>query len=170
MVEVLPEATQRPEAVEDDIVRLARVARELGVTPHALELDCDDYQAVVGPGDEIVYDKLLGVLTRELGAFASQGLETPDARVVLYGGAVHNDLHPRPALAAYSYATELVERPGGHAYLELDLYPPAMARAQAGFAEEPWYPLLDLTGPEHLVLYERDERSWVLLLPTGGSP
>ena len=165
VVELLPEATRRPVETEDSIVRLARVARELGVTPHALELSCDDYDAVVGEDGEIVYDRLLTVMTRELGALAKLGLETPDATVILYGGAVHNDLHPRPALAAYSYATALAEQPGGHAYLELDLYPPAMAAAQAGFAEEPWFPLLEGAGPEHLVLYERDPQS-LLLLPT----
>jgi hypothetical protein len=165
VVEVLPEATKRPVETEDSIVKLARVARELGVTPHALELSCDDYDAVVGPDGEIVYDELLLVMTRELGSFAKLGLETPDATVILYGGAVHNDLHPRPALAAYSYATALAGIPGGHAYVELDLYPPAMAAAQAGFAEEPWFPLIEGTGSEHLVLYERDHRSLVVLLP-----
>jgi len=162
----LPEATNRPEVVEDGIMKLARVARELGVTPHALELTCADYDAVVGEGGDIVYDQLLTVMTRELSAYAQQGLETPDARVILYGGAVHNDLHPRESLAAYSYATGLAALPGGQAYLELDLYPPAMARAQAGFADEAWFPLLELCGPDHLVVYERDPRSLVVLLPT----
>lgn len=171
VAEVLPEATNRPVETEDDIVRLARVARELGLTPHALELSCVDYDAVVGPEGTIVYERLLGVLTRELGALAQQGLATPDARVILYGGAVHNDLHPRPALAEYSYATALAEAPGGQAYMELDLYPPAMAAQQAGFTDEPWFPLIEHTGPDHLVLYERDELSFVVLLPTaaGGS-
>ncbi len=168
VVEELPEATQRPEVVEDDIVRLARVARELGVTPHALELSCDDYDVIVGADAAIDHEQLLVVMTRELGELAVQGLETPDARVILYGGAVHNDLHPRPALAVYSYATALSEVPGGHAYLELDLYPPAMAMTQAGFAEEPWFPLIEHSGPGHMVLYERDESSLIVLLPTAG--
>ena len=168
VVEVLPEDTRRPPETEDAIVRMARVARELGVTPHALTLTCADYELVVGEDGEIVYERLLGVLTRELGALALDGLETPDARVVLYGGAVHNDLHPRPALAPYSYALAVAERDAG-AYLELDLYPPAMAAAQAGFDEEPWFPLLELVGPGHSVLYERDPRSLVLLLPSAGT-
>jgi hypothetical protein len=163
VVEVLPEATNRPPETEDAIVRLARVARELGVTPHALDLSCDDYDAVVGPDGEIVHEALLRVMTRELGAMAAQGLATPDATVILYGGAVHNDLHPRPALADYSYATALA----GESYLELDLYPPAMAAAQAGFAEEAWYPLIPQAGPEHLVLYEREPKSLLVLLPSG---
>jgi hypothetical protein len=167
VVEVLPEATRRPVETEDAITRLARVARELGVAPHALELSCADYEAVVGPEAEIVYDQLLGVMTRELGALAQQGLDTPDATVILYGGAVHNDLHPRPALAPYSYAATLAAQPGGGAYMELDLYPPAMAQAQAGFAEEAWYPLIEQAGPGHLVLYEREPRSLVVLLPSG---
>ena len=167
VVEVLPEATNRPVETEDAIVRLARIARELGVTPHALELSCDDYDAVVGPDDEIVYDQLLAVMTRELGKLATQGLETPDATVILYGGAVHNDLHPRPALATYSYATALALLPGGEAYMELDLYPPAMAAAQTGFADEAWFPLIERAGPDHLVVYERDPSSLVVLLPTG---
>ena len=167
VVEVLPQDTKRPPETEDAIMRLARRARELGVAPHALELSCEDYDAVVGADGEIVYEQLLGVLTRELGEYAREGLATPDARVVLYGGAVHNDLHPREALAPYSYATSLSEP---QAYLELDLYPPAMAAAQPGFDTEPWFPLLEVTGPGHVVLYQREERSWVLLLPSGGSP
>ncbi|MFH1463730.1 MAG: hypothetical protein ABIO70_05015 [Pseudomonadota bacterium] len=164
----LPEDTRRPPETEDAITRLARRASELGVTPHALELTCEDYTAVVDAQGEVVYDRLLGVMTRELRALALQGLATPDARVILYGGAVHNDLHPREALAAYSYATAVAAQDSA-AYLELDLYPPAAAMAQPGFGEEPWFPLVaGATGADHLVLYEREPHSLIALLPTEG--
>jgi hypothetical protein len=168
VAERLPEETRRPPETEDAIARLARRARELGVTPHALELSCDDYAAVVDAQGQVVYDRLLAVMTQKLRELALQGLATPDARVILYGGAVHNDLHPREALAAYSYVPAVAERDPA-AYLELDLYPPAAAAAQAGFAEEPWFPLVaGATGPDRIVLFEREPRSMIALLPTGG--
>lgn len=161
----LPEDTRRPPETEDAIVRLARRARELGVEPRALELSCGDYALVVDAQGRIVYDQLLSALTAKLGAFAREGLATPAACLVLYGGAVHNDLHPRPALATYSYAVDIAAQ-APEAYVELDLYPRAAARTQAAFAEEPWFPLLDApVTPGRLVLYERDPRSLIVLLP-----
>lgn len=89
----------------------------------------------------------------------------PDATLVLYGGAVHNDVNPRADLAAYAYGPAVVAA-GGAAYLELDVYAPELLRGNTLLLEPSWAPLLDRAGPDHVVLFPRGPQSWVLLLET----
>ena len=55
---------------------------------------------------------------------------------------------------------------GGPAYVELDLYDPALVRGNTTLVVPVWAPLLDLTGPDRAILYERGPGSWILLLET----
>ena len=41
--------TERPAETENEIVRLLRRAKELGVAPHVLDVDCHEYQSLVAP-------------------------------------------------------------------------------------------------------------------------
>jgi hypothetical protein len=153
---------ERPAVVKDDLVLLVEDAVARGVRPHDLALSCEEYAGLLDEAGELAMDRLLGVLTRKLQEFALAAVGVPDATMVLYGGAVHNDVRPREELAAYAYGPA-VSAAAGAAYTELDLYPPELV---AGVMAEPaWAPLLDLTGPDRVVLFERGPHSWVLLLP-----
>lgn len=155
--------TQRPPETKSELVLLVEAAAAAGVRPHDLALSCDEYAKLQGPGGEVVYGELLRLLGGKLGEFATKGLETPDATVVLYGGAVHNDVYPREALAPYGYGAAARAK-GRAAYVELDLYAPELV--QGALVEPAWAPLLASAGPDHVVLIERGEGSWVLLLET----
>ena len=170
VAEQVPQDTLRPPETESELARLARRARELGVAPHALTLSCADYASLLATeqgGDAgVQYDTLLRLLTDKMRALALEGLALPDARVVIYSGAVHNDLSPPAELAAWSYGPR-VEAVGGDAYVELDLYVPEVVVRQASLSGEPWFPLLDgAVGPDRVLLVERAPRSFILLLPT----
>ncbi|HMV66302.1 MAG TPA: hypothetical protein PKA64_05590, partial [Myxococcota bacterium] len=102
--------------------------------------------------------------TDRLRALGEQALDTPDASLVLYGGAVHNDVSPPEATAAWSYGAALRARAGA-AYVELDLLDPRILRAKPTLVEPGWAALLDRAGPDHVVLHPRGPGSWVLLLP-----
>ena len=102
------------------------------------------------------------LLTTKLGDFAEMGFATPDASLVIYGGAVHNDLVPKPEYAAWSYGPRAAEK-GGTGYVELDLYQPELVTG--AMVEPAWEPLLAKAGKKNVVLIQRAPRSWVLLLP-----
>ncbi|MDP2311005.1 MAG: hypothetical protein Q8P18_33605 [Pseudomonadota bacterium] len=159
--------TKRPEATKSELVLLIEKAVALGVRPHDLVLTCDEYASLTDAGGEVQYGRLLRLLTGKLGDYAQGGLDVPDATLVLYGGAVHNDVYPGDDLADYSYGVAARAK-GGAAYLELDLYAPELVRGNATLVDPTWAPLLDLTGPDRVVLYERGPGSWILLLETVG--
>lgn len=154
------EQTDRPPEVKDELTLLVEAAVAAQVRPHDLRFTCDEYAGLLDHG-ELVTGRLLRLLTVKLGDYAQQALATPGATLVLYGGAVHNDLFPTADLADYSYGAALADAP----YVELDLYPPELVRG--ALVEPAWAPLLAATGPDHVVLYRRSPKSFVLLLPTG---
>lgn len=158
---------KRPEAAKDDIVLLAEAAVAAGVRPHDLAITCDEYAGLLDANGEVVYASLLTLLSAKLQDYAVRAIDTPDATMVLYGGAVHNDLFPSEALAAYSYGPA-VRAKGGAAYVELDLYAPELLGE--AMIEPAWAPLLATTGPDQVALYERGDGSYVLLLERRAGP
>ena len=164
--------TKRPEETKDEIVVLAEKAKALGIQPHDLTLSCEEYAAIQAKDGSVDYDQLLGMLTAKLGDYAQRGLTTPGASVVIYGGAMHNDLFPSDALAPYSYGVA-ARNTGGARYVELDLYAPELIRGKTSLLEPGWAPLLDgVVGPDRAVLYTRGPQSYVLFLETvaNGAP
>jgi hypothetical protein len=155
---------QRPPATENELVTLIERARALRIRPHLLAFGCADYRALRGPDDRVDYEALLGAVTTRLRDQALAGLAQEGAVIALYGGALHNDLHPNPGVADFSYAAAVDEAAQGR-YVEIDLLVPEYVTGKAALAREPWYPLLDRAGPDHVVLIERAPRSYVLLLP-----
>ncbi|MES2642109.1 MAG: hypothetical protein V4850_21685 [Myxococcota bacterium] len=157
--------TKRPEATKSELVLLVEQAVALNVRPHDLVITCDEYATLTDAAGEVQYGRLLALLTGKLGDYAMRGLDTPDASIVLYGGAIHNDVFPSDGLADYSYGVAARAK-GGPAYVELDLYDPALVRGNTTLVDPAWAPLLDLTGPDRAILYERGPGSWILLLET----
>jgi len=179
VVKSVEKTTERPVTTEDEVVTLLKRAKQLGVQPHILKVGCDDYKLLArSRAGKVDYEKLLSMITRHLQQKATQvvaarrradGAGEPKA-VALYGGALHNDLFPLEGLEAFSYAAALQKLTGGR-YAELDLYVPEYVEGDEAMRREPWYPLLRLAGPRHVVLIERGPCSYILLLQRGyGSP
>lgn len=155
---------ERPPATENELVTLIERARALRIRPHLLGFGCADYRALRGPDGSVDYEALLGAVTTRLRDQALAGVAQADAVITLYGGALHNDLHPNPGVADFSYAVAVDEAAGGR-YVEIDLLVPEYVTGNAALAREPWYPLLERAGPDHVILIERAPRSYVLILP-----
>lgn len=162
----LLEQVDRPPETETELDAVVRVAKASGLGVHALPMSCDDYDAMNPADGEIAYDVVLSLLTAKLRDRALEGLAADDAVVVLYGGAVHNNLYPSDALAPYSYATQITDQ---GTYVELDLYVPEIVATKESLQDEPWVPLLG-AAPDKYVLFERGEGSWILLLPQSPAP
>ena len=170
VTEDVARTTERPPATENEIVRLLRRAKELGVAPHVLDVDCHEYQTIltgnpgrvpapsrdglrraepgsvhaVQVGDHVDYDRLLKLTRAHLQRAIEQALalpHPPDRPLVLvYGGALHNDLEPAPALADYSFGPAIDRLTGGD-YREMDLYVPELVDALPALRAERWYPV-----------------------------
>jgi hypothetical protein len=178
VVKNVEKTTERPAATEDEVLTLLKRAKQLGVQPHILKVNCADYKLLLD-GGKVDYDKLLSMITRHLRRTATQilaarakpsghdaGLAGSRRMVVLYGGALHNDLYPVEGLEGYSYA-EALQKQSGDRYVELDLYVPELIEGDKTLSAEPWYPLLRLASPTRVLLIERGEGSFILVLQRG---
>jgi hypothetical protein len=164
------EATmQRPPETKSELGALVERARAAGVQPHAMRVTCDDWSKVAPPGQEIDYEAMLSLVTRELGRIATQAVAHRDKEqaarrlVAVYGGALHNDLHPIDGLADWSFA-QTVDGAAPGAYLEVDLYVPEYAALDTLSQNEPWFPLV-AKAADQVIVIERSPRSFLLLLP-----
>ena len=78
----------------------------------------------------------------------------PGRTLVLYGGALHNDLQPLPELKDYSFGPSLAAAVDG-GYLELDLLVPEYVDGDEDLVKEPWFaPALKRAGTGVTVLVE----------------
>lgn len=161
--------TKRPEATRSELEVLVDTSVALNVRPHDLVFTCTEYASLLGKDEAVDYGALLRLLTVKLEDYAVRGVQAKDAMVVLYGGAVHNDLYPRADLASYAYGPAARDK-GGSAYVELDLYQPELVRNNPTLVDPAWAPLLDQAGPDHVVLFARGPQSWILLLETAPTP
>jgi len=166
VTEDVARTTERPPETENEIVRLLRRAKELGVAPHVLDVDCHEYQSLQ-VGDRVDYDRLLKLTRAHLQRAVEQALALPHAPerplVLVYGGALHNDLAPAPALADYSFGPA-IDRLTNGAYREVDLYVPQLVEALPALRAEPWYPLWTAERrPGATLLIWRNPRSALVL-------
>jgi hypothetical protein len=146
-VEQIEETTQRPVETEDELVTMLKRTRELGVLPHVLQVSCERYRALLDAQGELDEEKLLKLVTELLLDKTRQLFERNQAReskrmVVIYGGAIHNDVIPNPDYAEYSYGRELDTIADGK-YIELDLYVPELIAGDEDFKKEPWFPYFE---------------------------
>ena len=184
VVDDVDKVTRRPEATENELITLLRRAKELEVQPHILEVGCREYQKILA-NEGVDYRGLLemigGHLRKQAGrVLAARGANRakrkaagkaakkgsrpfPPKTVVLYGGALHNDLHPYAELATYSYA-EALDRATDGGYVELDLYVPEFIEHDELLAREPWFELFKKNvSDREVLLIDRSPRSHILV-------
>jgi hypothetical protein len=159
--------TERPAETENEIVRLLRRAKAMGVAPHVLDVDCHEYQALMGEGGAVDYDRLLTLTGQHLGRAIEQALALPRLAerplVLVYGGALHNDLAPNPALAKYSFGPAIDALTHGD-YHEVDLFVPELVDTMPALRAERWYAAWrPARGKFGATLVRRQARSAVVL-------
>jgi hypothetical protein len=193
VTEDVARTTERPAETESEIMRLLRRAKELGVAPHVLDIACEEYEHVMrrraspvgahrggrgtlsGSRTEtstssdggVDYDRLLTVTNAHLRRAIQQGLVLKRAPgrplVIVYGGALHNDLHPDATLAKYTFGRDIHAITRGM-YREIDLFVPEMVEATPALKKEPWYDAWRRSGAGTSdVLIQRSPRSAVIV-------
>jgi hypothetical protein len=151
----------------DDIGILVAASERARLVPHGLPMTCIEQGAVVDRRGNVDFLLLLELITDKLGDTTRALLaQDPERGVIVYGGALHNDLYPHWPLAELSYAAPLARDLGGHgAVLELDLVVPEVVAPMAMVRGEPWFPLLSRSAPGKTLVWQRGPSSYVVILP-----
>jgi hypothetical protein len=162
-----PVTEHQAQSNQSEFLTLGKYARHLGIEPQALTPSCAEYESVLAAGDDGVA-RLLTLVAEQTQKAVTALLAEPDsnAQIVLtYGGALHNDLHPRAGQESWSFGPQLAAASQGR-YLELDLIVPEFVKDTEAWRSLPWFPAFDR---EHLLnealLYEATPGSFTLIFP-----
>jgi hypothetical protein len=168
VVSKVEQDTQRPASTEDEVVTLLERAKAGGVAPHILVLSCIEYVWMSDGKGGVDYLRLLQTITAKLREAIEAALaarrSARDRAVVVYGGALHNDLHPRRELREFSFAPEVSRRVRGR-FLEVDLYVPEYVERVEEVTAEPWFAEWTRSPPGKTVLVRRGPGSYILVFP-----
>ena len=155
-------ASQRPKN-QSEFVALYVSTRKNDMKAHVLVPPCDDYEKIVHAPDDI--DAMLEIIARLSGAQVEKLLPSASEPVLVYGGAMHNDLVPRAGHARWSFGPEL-DRATNHRYVELDLVVPEMISDTDAWMAQPWYADYDAKKQgTKTILFKTRPRSYALVFP-----
>jgi hypothetical protein len=169
------EARQKPvtetqaDTNQNEYVVFGKRSEALGIRPHALRPTCEQYEQIVtaGAGDLNVMLSLIASQTAaQTKALLARNRELQSSKlVVLYGGALHNDLEPRKGREAWSFGPELQALTQGR-YVELDLIVPEYIKDNDSWRSLPWYPHFDpAKQPSKTTLFRLGPGSYALIFP-----
>jgi len=157
---------------QNEFVTLGKVAERLGIEPQGLTPDCPEYEAVVNAGEDGVA-RLLALVADQTAKEVEALLAKPEGSaslVLTYGGALHNDLSPRPGQEAWSFGPKLALLTQNR-YVALDLIVPEFVKDSEAWRNLPWFAAFDR---EHLssetLLYQPEHNSFVLIFPKTERP
>lgn len=182
--------TERPAATASEIETLIRAVDAGGAAPRILSITCADYEAMRPQGQDVDYDRTLRITARalETAAFRAlgdrrrrEGVASPGTSIAgasepsgrparpivgIYGGALHNDVHPVADLAGYTFASGMMASTLGR-YVEIDLVVPEYAAASAAIQAQDWWRAYQRSPrPRGVVMVRRSSRSFVVVFPT----
>ncbi|WP_437708935.1 hypothetical protein WMF45_32350 [Sorangium sp. So ce448] len=152
---------------QDEFLALGHAAKRLGIRPRQLTPSCQEVDAIVRAGPDAV-TAMLEMITRLTAAEVKALLNREDAAgkvVIAYGGALHNDVAPRPGRERWSFGPELSAITGGK-YVELDLIVREFIKESESWRALPWYPHFDREEhPDKAVLFNPAPGSYTLIFP-----
>ena len=173
VIEEVETVTERPKQTENETVRLIRTAEKLGVAPHILDVSCSQYQSLFDTDGEIDYLRMLELVGSLMGDKAAKAVARRHAhpvdgrwRVLLYGGAIHNDLQFAEEWRGCTFGPTL--KALGVKYLAIDLFVPEFIRSSPLVQNEAWYPLFEKNASAtHVVLIEKALNSYIIIFKSG---
>lgn len=154
----------KPDGVKMDVLRLVNRTHQMHMQAHTLPMTCIEYDSVVDLSGHVNFLLLLEMITDKLADSTRALLADGTSSVIVYGGALHNDLYPHWPLEQLSYARPLANDLGGHV-LEIDLVVPEVVAPMEMIRAEPWFPLLGRASPGRVLVWERGPASYVVILP-----
>lgn len=174
-----PIVSAQAETNQNEYVTLGTKAKAVGMTPWLLKPTCDDFSMLADAGDDSV-DKMLGLvkkLTEERIVTMlnhNRQIDAGSKAVVAYGGALHNDLHPAPETADFSFGPDLDRITNGR-YVELDLIVPEFIKKSPTWEKLPWFAAFEADrgankAQDKATLYVLADRSYTLIFPASEKP
>jgi len=161
----LPQAA----ANQNDFFALGNVAKANLIQPHALTPTCDEFKSILNAKDQDIARMLELTATRS--AEVAEGLLELNASakgipyVILYGGAMHNDMTPNVGREAFSYGPRL-DAITQQRTTELDIVLREQVKDTESFQRLAWYPEFRAPGLEQqFVLYQLGPKSFTLIYP-----
>ena len=159
---------------QSDFVALGTAARAIGIRAHALEPTCDDLKRISAGGADVV-ETSLEIVTRlsrdALTRYFEANFLAKDPRMVVgYGGAMHNDVAPRPGREAWSFGPAMTKLTRGR-YVELDLIVPEFIEDTTAWRSFPWFSAFDPKAhPHETTLFESSPGAFALVFSAQASP
>ncbi|MFO0664418.1 MAG: hypothetical protein U0174_10730 [Polyangiaceae bacterium] len=152
---------------QNEFVDLFKQSVKAGLKSHVLVPSCEDYGRILdaGAGDIATMLELIARLAGEKGEKLTA--DRPDGLpVLLYGGAIHNDLEPANGRGTFSFGPRL-DNATGHRYVEVDLIVPEFVGTDEIWQSQPWYGMFDAKAKrKETLLLEVHKNSFVLVFPT----
>jgi hypothetical protein len=165
--EQAPVTEHQAKSNQNEFVTLGKVAQQLGFEPQGLTPECADYDAAVAGGEDGVA-RLLALVANQTAKEVEALLAKPETAneiILTYGGALHNDLKPKPGQEAWSFGPRLAAVTQNR-YVELDLIVPEFVKDTDAWRNLPWFSAFDR---EHLsnetLLYRPSPNSFALIFP-----
>ncbi len=155
--------TGRPPSTSTDIDALVMKSAQKKLVTHGLAMTCIEHGSLLDAMGRVDFLRLLELVTEKLGDTA-RGLVDDGRAVIVYGGALHNDLYPRWQLETLSYADKLNKDLGG-GVVEIDLVVPEIIAPMSMVRSEPWFPLIGRAAPNRVMVWKRGPTSFVVILP-----
>jgi len=155
--------TNRPAEQATDLQTLLAASNSLQIQTHGLPMTCIEHSSVLDSHGHVDFLRLLLLVTEKLND-TTKRLVAEKGDVIVYGGALHNDLYPQWPLEDLSYAKPLDEQLGG-GVLEIDLVVPEIVAGMSMIRRETWFPLLGRAAPDRVIVWNRGPNSYVVILP-----
>jgi hypothetical protein len=158
--------TGRPPSTAKDIEALVMKSAKKKLVTHGLAMTCIEHGSLLDDMGRVDFLRLLELVTEKLGSTTKELATAPgdDRAVIVYGGAVHNELYPRWQLETLSYAEKLNKDLGG-GVVEIDLVVPEVIASMGMVRSEPWFPLIGRASPNRVMVWKRGPESFVVILP-----
>lgn len=159
---------------QNEFIALGNAAKSMGIQPHVLTPACKEYDTIIkaGAGDIAAMLDMIARLTKhdiEI-LLDRQKKSGKESLVLAYGGAMHNDLHPRAGLESFSFGPAVSAETGGR-YVELDLIVPEFVKDTPTWKALPWYSRYNPAAyPDKTKLIETAKGSYALIFPRSARP
>ncbi|MEP7049393.1 MAG: hypothetical protein ABJB12_03530 [Pseudomonadota bacterium] len=169
--EQAPVTEHQAKGNQNEFLTLGKYAQRLGIEPQALNPECAEYEGIAASGADGV-SRLLELVAAQTARAVEHLLMQPDAAgnvILSYGGALHNDLHPRAGQEAWSFGPKLEQESQG-GYVELDLIVPEFVKDSEAWRNLPWFSAFDREHlPDEALLYRPAPGSFALIFPKTGA-
>lgn len=162
-----PVTEHQAKSNQNQFLTLGKVAQRFGIEPQALAPDCAEYERAATAGEDGVA-RLLTLIAQETQRSVEALLAKPDSSgepILTYGGALHNDLSPRPGQESWSFGPQLATATHGR-YIELDLIVPEFVKDTEAWRAMPWFSAFDRDQrTSETLLYRPTPSSFALIFP-----